>query len=278
MSSKVISRSISFNYDLNLKRQRTAKGMPLLEEIFGPNTVSHKLSSSLETKATTFNEDGDGDEWDLGSNRVDPPKRSKSWHQFPQDGHQEEEFPWQGNGVVRSRSFHTVEEYDALLEKLLLTRSLQDDNENLEEEVEIIDVTESAIEDESLVVEEKDSGNKRHAVAKRLDSLKIPATIEFTAIGSLREWLQGGGKVYSPGTAYVTPKFGSYCSSNSKMNNESGSTTESGGYVFNPELVTAIEEHMQELEVEEETIIMQIADNWDGKIVSVSDKEKCITE
>lgn len=37
----------------------------------------------------------------LGLIRVDPPQGYKSWHQFPQDDKQEEEFPWQGNGGVR---------------------------------------------------------------------------------------------------------------------------------------------------------------------------------
>ncbi|PKI61589.1 hypothetical protein CRG98_018018 [Punica granatum] len=77
----------------------------------------------------------------------------------------------------------------------------------------------------------------------------------------LRELLRGCGEVYSLGT-YITPKFGSYSTSLSKSRKDCN-----GGYLINSELVTAIEEHMQQLQVEEETILKHIVENWEDPVM-----------
>lgn len=82
------------------------------------------------------------------------------------------------------------------------------------------------------------------------EPLKIPTAFEFTAVGSLREWLNDGGEV-----TCLTPKFDSY---SSEMKNEKGC-------FFNPELVAAIEEHMQQLELEEEIILNRIAEKLEAR-------------
>uniref|UniRef100_A0A2P2K4N4 Uncharacterized protein n=1 Tax=Rhizophora mucronata TaxID=61149 RepID=A0A2P2K4N4_RHIMU len=92
-------------------------------------------------------------------------------------------------------------------------------------------------------------------MAKGLDSLEIPQTIEFQTVASLREWLHAGGEIYSPGS-YVTPNFGSYALPNSGTENECGDTV-----TFNPELVDALQECMRQLEAEAESILQQTAES-----------------
>ena len=100
-----------------------------------------------------------------------------------------------------------------------------------------------------------EKGFKRKAIAEGLESLRIPPTIEFPTISSLREWIHAGGQVYSPGS-YVTPKFGSY-SLPIPVNIDECSKD----YIFNPELVAALEQCMHQLEEEEESILKQIVEN-----------------
>jgi hypothetical protein len=104
-----------------------------------------------------------------------------------------------------------------------------------------------------------EKGNKRKDIAKRLESLRIPSNVESPAIASLRKWLPADG-IYSPGS-YVTPKFGSYSSTN--IRNEDESSDDS---IFSPELVSAFEQCMEKLEAEEETILKQILENVEEEI------------
>lgn len=269
---------------------------------------------------------------DSESYSVEPPKRSRSWHSFFEEempsanaenyGKSRDGTEWEYKGVRRSRSFHTVEEYDALLDRILSASSPHDDNvgENQENitslessmhsaqnncNIKIMDTTpqkddvlvdktivnDEAVKDNSIapsasgseskevipsslesrtsdkltakddVVQEErcviEGGFKRKAIARGLESLAIPTTIEFPAVASLREWIPTRGQVYSPG-AYATPKFGTYSLPQSENPCEA---TEDN--IFTEELVMAFEEHMQELEAEEETILKQIAEKWE---------------
>lgn len=157
-------------------------------------------------------------------------------------------------GIARCRSFHTVDEYDAMLERIWLSK------ENLGTEETGLLLTADLETEEGT---ECDTGGghgtsekepKRKAMAKQLRSLRIPSTIEFPAIASLREWLPMEEQVYSPG-ACATPKFGSHA----RTENESGASLP-----FSPELVAAFEESMKQLETEEERILIQIAEQWDA--------------
>ncbi|KAK4752351.1 hypothetical protein SAY87_021149 [Trapa incisa] len=315
ISSKVISRSMSLRDDWNQRQQlfRSSKGrdrdqflalistsnkVPNGSTDVDPNTdiysgiIEHIKGADsggeiLLPTMPKFSFEG------LELGLQDPPKRSKSWHQFPEDNTSsstrqscdDDEFEWKNYGVPRSQSFHTVEEFDELLKRIHLTSIPQsrdgDDkpvlketqnhaatldeflvketlvNEGEADEASPIFSTESMTKDDaSLEKLMERKGHKRRSLARGLDSLKIPGMVELSAVGSLREWLEVGGQVYSPGT-YVTPKFGSYISSRSKDENDC-----SKGYTFNPELVTAIDEDMQQLQAEEETILKQIAENW----------------
>lgn len=197
----------------------------------------------------------------------------------------------------RSRSFHTVEEYDDLVRKLLLSKSLRFTDNNKDDTcssgttMDLLvsesvsssttnDHTEdkdSAIKDnnssdiiqvnKTVVPSEKDDdmyiekGNKRKAIAKRLESLRVPSrsNFEVPVIASLREWIHPLGSIYSPGS-YVTPKFGSYSSLMAAGKKECESREDSSS-IFSPELVSELEQSMQNLEAEEENILKQIMES-----------------
>lgn len=107
-----------------------------------------------------------------------------------------------------------------------------------------------------------EKGIRRKVMAKELTTLSIPTTttVDFPVIGSLGEWLEPDGQVFSPGD-YVTPRFGNFNVPISVNGNN-------GRAIFDPEMVAAFEEAMKELTVEEECILKQIEEDVDeeGKI------------
>ncbi|BAT87618.1 hypothetical protein LR48_Vigan09g188600 [Vigna angularis] len=340
-SSKVIARSISFHEERKKRSQRASNGIPLLEDLIissggsdqylalvcAANTVSNKLhsgnlSSNTSSKLaiepaiseTIKNLKPVSERLVQGEGKkIDREKknRSKSWHQFPEHIVQslaqenssgfDDKHDSSSKGAARSKSFHTVEEYDDIVEKIwsskchtnqqsefndeedsgsgsntthhtdyavkrmqvpslikkhsLKERKIVKESKNL-----ITAASESSTEAPSPSPNNKSSiiekGNKRKAVAKRLESLRIPSSVEYPAIASLREWLPKGG-IYSPGS-YVTPKFGSYSIMDISNANESSEDS-----IFSPELVSAFEHCMKKLEAEEENILKQIVEHVD---------------
>lgn len=279
---------------------------------------------------------------ETGSSDLELPRRSKSCHWFPEHdvsslasdisvGIKEEESYLSYKGMVRNRSFHTVEEYDAMLETtrsslqqtwldgkdypgtnmhLLGSQTLSDASQNTgdkesgmqgkkqtrlqgktlvyenttdnsfrseteteltpslnsysssagQEKQEVIPSPQTSSSTKELQTLEDaaqgDRGLKRKAIAKGLESLRIPPTFDSPPILSLREWLHVGGQVYSPGS-YVTPKFGNY-----SLPVRPGTVNEcSEELIFNPELVAAFEHCMHQLEAEEESILKQIVES-----------------
>jgi len=340
-SSKVIARSISFHEERKKISQRTTNGIPLLEDLIissggsdqylalvcAANTVSNKLhsgslSSNISSKlaiepassetikklkpVSAGLDQGEGKQIER-----DKKNRSKSWHQFPehivQSLAQENSSDSSSKGGARSRSFHTVEEYDDIVNKIWSSKCQSEfnDEEDAEEkdsamkrmqepslnkkhslkERKIVketnnlstasesSISTSGIENEEVVTSHKTSiiekGNKRKTVAKRLESLRIPSSVEYPAIASLREWLPGGG-IYSPGS-YVTPKFGSYSIMDISNANESSEDSDS---IFSPELVSAFEQCIKKLEAEEENILKQIVENVDEESEASSPKKE----
>ncbi|RDY00665.1 hypothetical protein CR513_16118, partial [Mucuna pruriens] len=380
ISSKVIARSISLHEERRKTSQRTTNGIPLLEDLIistsgsdqylalvcAANTVSNKLhSGSLSSNTSsklaiepassqTFDKLkpserlGEGERKQVES---DKKNRSKSWHQFPQhivhslaqesSSGFEDKHDSSSKGAARSRSFHTLEEYDDMVNRTWLTKSLADYQSEFNDEEDagsgtIMDlqvselksntthhaedkdcaikkmqppcsnkkysleerkivketnklsaasesstvapspspkshISSPGIKNEEVVPSHKtnsiEKGKKRKAVAKRLESLRIPSSVEYPAIASLREWLPAGG-IYSP-ESYVTPKFGSY--SMMDISNENESSEDS---IFSPELVSAFEQCMQKLEAEEETILKQIVENVEESEGSSSPKKE----
>lgn len=302
-SSKLIARSISYHEERKQRSQRTVNGIPLLEDLI-ISTVSNQLHSrsigsksnntsklaiepdssevieKLEPSLSARQGQEGGEQFES-----DHKNRSKSWHCFPEhivhsldqenSSGFEDKHDLSSKGAVGSRSFHTVEEYDDMVDKTWLTKSqiVQNQSEfnNTEEgDGSLNNIPSSGIKNEEVVpipshkirvlesvaqrvISTIEKGHKRKAVAKRLESLRIPSNVECPAIGSLREWLPEDG-IYSPGS-YVTPKFGSYSLMNA---NESSDSEDS---IFSPELVSAFEQCMQKLEAEEENILKQIIEN-----------------
>ncbi|XP_047980673.1 uncharacterized protein LOC125222214 [Salvia hispanica] len=166
--------------------------------------------------------------------------RSKSCHTLRED------VPDFRDGK-RSLSFHTVEEYDALLERIRAQDSSPWDD------VELQGLAED--EDERCDVDfaEAETGWKRKAVARGLKSLDVSSG-EVPAVSRLRRKMVEQPQIYSPGS-YVTPKFGSY---NAPANAMPRDDTKQDAAVFSPELLAAFEDCMQQLQVEEDTILKQI--------------------
>ncbi|KAI4298867.1 hypothetical protein L6164_032381 [Bauhinia variegata] len=317
-SSKLLARSMSLHEERNCCSQRKVNGIPVLEDLLisangneqylavvcAANAVANKLHSRSFSSNTTSKPAIEHvetvEKWEIsarldqqGGKQIDTDqrKRSKSCHWFPEHvmssfvrenlSSFEDEYGLSSKGAVRSRSFHTVEEYDAILDRIWFSKShkyqqsgvdLKDDDDNssaikeescnssygVEKKGEVPILKPDAVESENACAAQGGStfgkGNKRKAIAKRLESLRIPSDIECPAIASLREWLPAGG-IYSPGS-YVTPKFGSYSLITGTNANEA-----SEGSIFSPELVSAFEQCMQNLEAEEENILKQIVQN-----------------
>ncbi|ESW19545.1 hypothetical protein PHAVU_006G134300 [Phaseolus vulgaris] len=363
-SSKVIARSISFHEERKKRSQRTTNGIPLLEDLIissggsdqylalvcAANTVSNKLHSgslssnkssklaiepaSSETSKKLKPVSSRLDQVEGKQIERDKKNRSKSWHQFPehivQSLAQENSSGFESSkGAARSKSFHTVEEYDDIVNKIWSSKCHTDEqseyndeedagsgtstthhteekdcaikrmqapslnkNHSLKERKIVKEsnnlstasesstvapnsspnshISSSGIKNEEVVTSHRRSiekGNKRKAVAKRLESLRIPSGVEYPAIASLREWLPAGG-IYSPGS-YVTPKFGSYSIMDISNENESSENS-----IFSPELVSAFEQCMQKLEAEEENILKQIVENVDEESEASSPKKE----
>lgn len=188
----------------------------------------------------------------------------------------ENKLDWSEKNQRGSRSFHTVEEYDALLERIHKSNTgtaqffeevhSSHQFKSLDEDQIVINVlAEKFLKNETGIEELNDlntgsfypvrgentieSGWKRKAAAKVLESLDVSA-IEFPAITRLRQWKQTEGQVYSPGT-YVTPKFGSYNDMKTKKTREEGEEDT----VFSSELLAAFEDCVQQLQIEEDGIL-----------------------
>lgn len=367
-----MSRSTSFQEDLNQSMQRSAKSNPALKELAISENINDQLLSLVHTIAvdlrsrsfskncpkpafkpnitrTSNTQECLPSPEPVEAKQAEPevsmqlpqiledgltkwcrscvwlPEKNETLSPFMESFDGANEDKWNHNNVGRARSFHTVEEYDALIENIRLsgaeivsdgedsystikvqlnhsqssTYASQHDGDSYgTKEIQKSEFKDETSQDKNSMIEEISTlssselesekhntnpsrsrttkelnvvgncppeqhilqkGFKRKSIAKRLKSLEIPETIEFPAVASLREGLHVGGQVYSPG-AYVTPKFGSY----SLPSNETANKCDEG-VIFNPELVAACEECMQQLEAEAETILRQIAENMHGE-------------
>lgn len=346
---------MSFREDLNQrsKRNRVANGIPMLDELFtssnanGTNGDQPFLALVSKLQARDFASPPksapeptnteiintwelmagleEQAEQNLASSKIldfDKMKRSKSYELSSLsslvtelDGLNEDQFNLENKGVGRSRSFHTVQEYDTMIQRIMLSGGHNDDYDSaykiqtqnsqyLEHNVpDIHEIVQSSFSRDKYLIEENtvpltsepdikevlpsntscnkfedvnqerrlcDIGLKRKAMAKGLESLQIPSTVEFRTIGSLRDWLHNGGRVNSPGE-YVTPKFGNY------NKPEWGEKCKEDS-MFNPELVAAFEEFMQQLEVEEESVLKQIEGNSDEIMAKDMPKEEILSK
>ncbi|KAL5097589.1 hypothetical protein RYX36_001916 [Vicia faba] len=274
LSSKlIIARSISYHEE----RNQRSNSIPLLEDLISSTSgngdhylsllcTANKVSNNLHSKSLSFN---------TSSKISIEPESSEVIEKLEQENlfGFEEKDDLGSKDALGNRSFHTVEEYDDVVNRIWLKESqiVRPSEFNNEEDYDDGSIIKMDIQDEDSSIEKMqplrltkneevfqshktrmlEKGNKRKAIANRLESLRIPSNIESPANASLKEWLPADG-IYSPGS-YVTPKFGSYSSTN--IRNESESNEDS---IFSPELVSAFEQCMQKLEAEEENILKQI--------------------
>ncbi|KAL0443090.1 UNVERIFIED_CONTAM: hypothetical protein Slati_2031700 [Sesamum latifolium] len=206
-------------------------------------------------------------------------------------GLNENKLDWKDKNLTGSRSFHTVEEYDALLERIHKFRtrsmdsfedyysqdkSLQISSSDGDQNDNCIKRTTDCLKKETVIEADRVLDREAPSSLRNFDDFKNAVrvdgthetgwkrkaiakglksldvpTIDFPAVARLRQRIQAEGQVYSPGT-YITPKFGSYNAKVTPVTHK-----EEGGEksVFSPELVAAFENCMQQLQEEEDSIL-----------------------
>ncbi|CAK7323393.1 unnamed protein product [Dovyalis caffra] len=169
ISSKLVSRSLSFQEELNKSMKRSANGISALEEAAISGNINDQflaLVCTANTVACQYRSGSFSDKsnkpvvepditltktkWEFNSSleqeglearlllpqipSIDLTKRSRSCHLFStnevsrpsvESFHGLEENKRNQKGVGRAKSFHTIEEFDALIEKLKLSTEQQ---------------------------------------------------------------------------------------------------------------------------------------------------------
>ncbi|KAL8461771.1 hypothetical protein ACS0TY_033026 [Phlomoides rotata] len=227
ISSKAMCRSISI-------REEVSHGLQSWEELITSNGSKDQLFALLSSSklTTSFKSTDVQTKYDL-SNNFDGVSKSC---QLARD--KENKLDRNDKNLIGSRSFHTVEEFDALLDRIHKLGEYSWEDDKLKGSNSVETSKDSPKNDLNLV---RENGWKRKAVGKGLKWLDVP-NIEFEQ------------REYSPTTSYVTPKFGSY---NVGLMQEK----EGGSTVFSPELVAAFEDCMQQLQVDEDIILREM-DGW----------------
>lgn len=266
VSSKILTKSASFREELNRSlRRRTNGGVDeiiitknngdqFLALLCTANTVAQRLKESSPAQEpkvgknpSAMIKNANSNSNSIGAKEPDI-ETINTWELLDglEDDNEGEEHQNAGSDSVGpSRSFRTVEDFDALVaaNDQSLERS-EDAKKEVEEEGRLVRN------------DSREKGSKRKVMAKELTALKVPG-FEFTRGGSLREWLSQGGEVYSPGS-YITPKFGNFVSPDPGANNGDNAI------VFDPELVEQFERAMQQITIEEEGILEEIIASLEG--------------
>ena len=160
----------------------------------------------------------------------------------------------------RAVSFRTLEEFDALVSRCGSPVKAEpapapapEPDASVEPPPQSSSTEQDAIATASSGPElgEAPGGAKRRARARQLGELSATPGFDFSKSGSLRDWLLGGGQMFSPGS-YVTPKFGSVPAAPPE------SAEHGERAVFDPELVAQLEEAMEELSVDEERVLREV--------------------
>ncbi|KAJ0986971.1 hypothetical protein J5N97_005327 [Dioscorea zingiberensis] len=276
VSSKILTRSQSLNEEVTQSFRSRPNGLlvsknsndHLLALLCTANTVAKKLNREplanktqnappkLTSSKSIGVEEADKDTYQ-SSNHKDI-ETINTWELLDgldDDNDKAEEEPKFDDGM-RTRSFRTVEDFDAMVAKTQsyeseksLTSECSSSSSPVSSEHDADGDSQNEIVDLQI-----EKGWKRKAMAKELTNLKFSA-FEFSRTVSLREWLLVGGQMHSPGS-YVTPKFGDFDPHMGK-----NCDTESHNAVFDPVLVSEFEEAMQKLTMEEEFILKQIVDS-----------------
>ncbi|KAL2475792.1 Uncharacterized protein Adt_36528 [Abeliophyllum distichum] len=341
LPSKAVTRSLSFQEELNRGFQRTSKSIPVWEELLTSHNVNDQFLAFVYSAQTTnelTNRDpktavetaeiakGKDDAENslqprdaVGLNDFGRLSRSKSCQLltdkefFMQDPQIEElsenKLDWRDKNTRGSRSFHTVEEYDALLKRIYMcsTRggeSFRDNESSLDENVQTLKSMDEDCNDGNIHGNAKDFPKNKSDINEGPSEHKSSSSRENSGdenfvqegaaqeTGLKRKAIAKGLKsldvspVEFPAIArfrqwlhvegqvyspgtYVTPKFGSYNKVNPVRKEEDGNDS-----VFSPEVVAAFEECMQQLEAEEESILSYI----DGSLQANNEMENQVEE
>ncbi|KAK8950219.1 hypothetical protein KSP40_PGU000951 [Platanthera guangdongensis] len=151
-----------------------------------------------------------------------------------------------------------------------LLAGLEEDDDNEVEEVEAKkkEISSKNLNSIAMKVEELkregeiEKGLRRKIMAAELCTRRV-ATFQITRTASLRDWLMQGGQGKANGSA-VKPEFGGL---EKKVAGEVGRDCEEN--VFDPVLVAQLEKAMEDLTSEEEEILKQIMDSWEGNVRKV---------
>ncbi|KAK6123899.1 hypothetical protein DH2020_042363 [Rehmannia glutinosa] len=261
ISSKAIARTMSIREELNHGFQNTSSTWEellashngsdhLFAFVCSANTKTTKLRTNINGKAEVQSAPVSVGKPDSG--RFTRSKSCQIIRETETHGLDENKLDWKDKNLIGSRSFHTVEEYDALLERI---RNFS--IESFEDYCPWEDVKSEQTNDldENQNDGTREMGWKRKAVAKGLKTLDV-STVEFPAIARFKQRIHVEGQIYSPGT-YITPKFGSY---NARVTPETQGKDGGENSVFSPELLAAFEDCVQQLQDEEDNILR----NMDG--------------
>ncbi|GJX04737.1 zinc finger, CCHC-type containing protein [Tanacetum coccineum] len=157
--------------------------------------------------------------------------------------------------IERCASFHTVEEYDDLLQRI--NSKTNDDSELLKVPVPVPDSADTACKKDSS---DDETGNKT-------------TNMEFQTVASLRQWLDSsgskGGGVYAAND-YPNPRTGFtfYQDNTSNKNTATSLQEQDSAFVETDkqheeesieELVAAFDKYMQQLQIDEDNILRQIS-------------------
>ncbi|CAI9756705.1 unnamed protein product [Fraxinus pennsylvanica] len=310
--SKAVTRSLSFQEELNRGFQRTSHNandqfLAFVYSAHTTNEVKNRDPKAAVETAEIAKRKADAENSLLPQdavrmNHFERLSKSKSCQMIPDkefsmqdpqnEGLSENKLDWRDKNTGGSRSFHTVEEYDALIKRIYMSstrdgESFQDNESLLDENVHTL---------KSMDEDCNDGNNHRNAEdfmknksninegpsEHTSSSLKKSDDFEnFVREGALREtgWKRKavGQGLKSPDVSpiefpaiarhkqwfhvdgqvyspgtYVTPKFGSYNKVN-PVRREDGNDS-----VFSPEAVAAFEVCMQQLDAEEESILSYI--------------------
>ena len=275
VSSKIMTKSASFHEEFNRSIRRRTNGVDEIiitknsEDQFvallcTANTVARRLKEQSpaqephESKNSLMSKNSsESKNICSNSNGTNEPDRNdietiNTWELLAglEDGNEGEEHhigesPKNENQIGPSRSFRTVEDFDAMV---AANQPLECSERSIKElELKHASGDKNASSEEGNDRNEK--GSRRKAMAKDLTALKVPSSFEFTRAGSLRDWLLQGGQVFSPGS-YTTPKFGNFVSPGTN----NGDTTNG----LDPELVQQFEQAMEQMTLEEESILKEI--------------------
>ncbi|KAL6859031.1 hypothetical protein ACP4OV_018033 [Aristida adscensionis] len=179
-----------------------------------------------------------------------------------------------GGAAGPSRSFRTVEEFDALVTQrgssaratppapeMAATTSGHGATAAESSSSSRQDRPAGRGEEEAAAAAEEAAGAKRRARARQLGELKVAPAFDFSKSGSLRDWLLQGGQTFSPGS-YVTPKFGTAPAPAPPAERGGGhgkaAEQRQPDAVFDPELVAQFERAMAQLSEDEERVVNEI--------------------